>query len=331
MIQQDLSFILESGYRCFAIFGVERFAGDQESLDSTLVEWLEPSPDEPILIVMAGAQLGPYEVLLRIGDEPRAEQLDGSWEDIAEVSLVSAETLALGDIEDGWGHEVPVPAGVYRLRVSAAGRTESAERERALSDEDLSDQALEPLERYLLELWPAHFASAALIGETSQFAHDQLSPPELDWPAEREPGLEAARRVAADLRGDDGSRSLSGRLGEVLVTMEVDGSPLRIFNRVKHANGWPSGNGGALSLNEEVGDSCSFYGDPPDSDGLAPLLGTVETTVLEFDRPRQFAISWNWQVAGPDGMPYPTNPAALETGLHGGDDLHQNQLKGRRP
>jgi hypothetical protein len=138
-----------------------------------------------------------------------------------------------------------------------------------------------------------------------------MSPPATDYP-EREPGLQAARLVADDLRRCSLGGSLSGQLGEVSLRLEFPGTPTRIYNRVKSANGWPPGNGGTLSSNDHIGDHCSFYGDPPDSDGLAPLLGTLETTVLEIDKPQRIVTSWNWRVAGPDGRLYPTNPRLLE-------------------
>jgi len=310
----EVSFVLESGYRCFAVFGAARFGQDESLNDSTLIEWLEPTSEERTLVVKAGAQFGPYEVAVRIGEKAPDEQ-DASWEDIAEVSLVSDGFLALGDLEDGTGDPIPVSPGVYRLRVSCRGRTESAARESAFpdedTDEDTDEESEEPLERYLLDLWPAAFADAVSIKEASRFARDQVSPPEPDWPAEREPGLEAARRVAADLRRDPGGRTLSGQLSEAVLVVEVDGSPLRIFNRLKYAHAWPPGNGGMISDNKSLGDGCTYYGDPPDSDGLTPLLGTIETTVLELDKPRRFSLGWNWRVAGPDGAPYPTNPVLL--------------------
>ncbi|GAB3263654.1 SRPBCC family protein [Nocardioides dilutus] len=314
MTQQEVAIVIESGYSCFAVFGAEPVGAEDDALGGTLLEWLQPAADmPPDLIVKAGAQFGTYDVTIRVSDGAAPPSIESSWEDVSEVSVACQGPLALGDLEDGPGEELPVSPGAYRLRVSARGRTESAAREAQFPDDAQPDGAEEPLEHYLLELWPAAIAPPSVVREQSQFARDLVSPPTPDWPVEREPGLEAARRVAADLRGPDGSRRLSGDLGEVLVIVEVPGTPTRIFNRVKHANGWPPSNGGALSLNESVGDRCSHYGAPPDSNGLAPLLGMLETTVLEIDKPKRFAMSWNWRVAGPDGRPYPTNPRLLQT------------------
>ena len=298
MTQREVRLTLESGYHCFAVFGASRVEGDDSTVSSTLVDWLDDGSGEPILIVRAGAQFGPYDVLVRLVDEPPEAQAIGSWEDQVEISLLSGQTLALGDLEDGPGEQLAVSPGVHRLRVCATGRSESAEREQMFPDEDATDDATEPLEHFLLEFWSSPFAPVAVLGETSRFARGEVSPTEPDWSPEHEPGLAAARRIAADLRRDEGSRSLSGRVGEALMSAEVAGTPVRVFNRVKLASGSPPARGGVLSLNEEVGDECSFYGDPPDSDGLGPLLGTLQTRVLELDKPRTIIRSWNWTVGG---------------------------------
>jgi hypothetical protein len=299
MTQRALRLILESGYNCFAVFGAARVEGDSGPVGSTLVEWLDGGSGEPILIVKAGTQFGPYDVVVRLVGEPPEAQMSRVWEDQVEISLLNAQTLALGDLEDGPSEQLAVPVGVHRLRVCATGRGESAERERMFpDDDDAIDDPLQPLEHFLLEFWPSPFAPAVVISETSRFAQEELSPTEPEWPPEHEPGLEAARRVAADLGRDEGSRNLSGHVGEALMSVEVAGTPVRIFNRVKHASGWPPARGGVLSLDERVGDECSFYGDPPDSDGLAPLLGTLQTRVLELDKPQRIVKSWNWTVGG---------------------------------
>lgn len=304
------SCVLESGHGCLAVFGAVPPDAAVLDVGGTVVEWLDVGGGSPpTLVVKGGSQFGPYAVTVHVLDAEPED--DASWEDVTEVSLVAEEPLSLGDVEDGPTEAIPVPAGSYRMRAGTRGRTEGAARDATFPDEDDADD-LEPIEHMLLELWAAAPAPAVVVRETSTFAHDLVDPPAPDWPAEREPGLEAARRVAADLRAV-GARtlSLSGEPGEVDVTLVVPGTRVRVFNRVKFATGWPPANGGTLSLREKVGQVSRHYGDPPDSDGLAPLLGMVEMEVLELAKPERIVLSWNWRVAGPDGRPFPTNPVLL--------------------
>jgi hypothetical protein len=308
------SVVIEANHSCFKLFGAY---GTEESLDSwssTLVENLNHTDGvEADFIIKTGSQFGPFAVQLRVLQTSPPDPAE-RWEDVVEVSLTLGPEIGVGELIDGpevWSHVDPGP---HRLRVSARGRTESAEREQTFHDDDLDDDVQdEALEHYLLELWPAAVTPPTCIRENSQFAHDTIDPPAPQWPVEREAGLIAARAVAADLRKVPGARSVSGQLGEVRVSMEVMDTPTRMFNRVKYANGWPPSNGGGISLNERIGDIAFHYADPPDSDGLAPLLGTIETEVIELAKPKRFAMRWNWRIAGSDGAPYPTNPRLLET------------------
>lgn len=308
----ERSWVLGSGYGSVAVFGARPVDPSDLVVGGTVVHWLDVGMGEPpLLLVRGGSQFGPFAVTLRLlAGAPVA--LDASWEDVAEVSI-DVRDLALGDLEDGAGDPVDVASGTYRLRVSARGRAEGADRESTFRDEDSEIDLDEPLEHFLLELWPAAATPAEQVRETSRFAHELVHPPEPRWPAEREPGLAAARRVAADLR-DIGARRrrLSGELGTARLSVVVPGTRATIFNRVKLTNGWPTGNGGTLSPRIAVGDRSGHYADPPDSDGLAPLLGLIEMRVLEIDKPRRIALSWNWRVAGPDGRPFVTLPWLLE-------------------
>ena len=305
------SWVLESGYGCVAVFGAVPVDPADLAIGGTLVEWLDlGSGESPVLMVKGGSQYGPFDVTVRLLDAA-PDDPDESWEDVSEVSVTAADDLSLGDLETGPEHSVAAPPGSYRLRAAARGRTEGAARERTFPDED-GPSFDEPLEHLLLELWPAPASAPAVVRETSRFAHEVVDPPAPQWPAERGPGLEAARRVAADLRGlGAGRRILSGELGVVELSTVVAGTRVRVYNRVKLASGWPPANGGTLSSKDAVGDRCRHYADPPDSDGVAPLLGMIETTVLEIDKPERLVLSWNWRVAGPDGRPYPTNPLLL--------------------
>ena len=90
-------------------------------------------------------------------------------------------------------------------------------------------------------------------------------------------------------------------------------TPTQAFNRLRYTNGWPPSNGGGISLNERVGDRAYHYGDRPDPDAQRPLLGTIETVVTEFEKPKRFSLSWNWLIAGPGGDLGPNNSPLLES------------------
>lgn len=307
----ELGVTLSSGYRCFEIFGAADVNTAGAEWTNTLLEWLNDTADGPRnLVVQAGSQFGPYAVTVHIlDDEPPAP--DPAWEDVSEISILCEDQVAIGDLEDGPDHFITLVPGTQRLRVSARGRTESAERENTFPDDDADESQDEALEHFLLELWPAAAEPPVVIRENSQYARDTLNPPTPQWPVERDPGLDAARSVAADLRNEPGSRTLSGRVGDVRVSMEVADTPTRMFNRVRYANGWPPSNGGMLSFNENVGDKAAHYADPPDTDWLT-LLGMIETEVIDIEKPTRFVMTWNWRVAGLDGAPHRTNPLLLE-------------------
>lgn len=85
---------------------------------------------------------------------------DAQWEDVVEVSV---------QVPDGatprwssWAGEeegaLAIPSGTYRLRVSARGRD---------AGHDMGVDHDDPLDRYLLELWPAPMAPDAILRVTS--------------------------------------------------------------------------------------------------------------------------------------------------------------------
>jgi hypothetical protein len=87
--------------------------------------------------------------------EERAPDPDEDAEDVVEVSFRLPEGASFGwhtwAGEDG--AELDVPAGNYRLRVSATGR-----------DAGAADEFAEGVvDRYQLELWPAETAADAVI------------------------------------------------------------------------------------------------------------------------------------------------------------------------
>jgi hypothetical protein len=124
------------------------------------------------------------------------------------------------------------------------------------------------------------------------------------WPAEREPGLVAARAVLADLTGAPGARRLSGALGDLVVEMEFAGTRTRLFNRVGRVAGWPPTMGGIGVSGLEVGNEYFTDATLPDFDGTYAMHGATRTKIVEISKPRRLVKTWNWLIPGPDGSPY---------------------------
>lgn len=98
----------------------------------------------------AGVSLGPVEIDVRSGlgaSEPAGDD----WEDVVEISIHADGTTpvqALGPEDDPRNRAVPridgFGAGWYRLRIHATGR-----------DRAYDEVVTLPLERYLIQSWPA--------------------------------------------------------------------------------------------------------------------------------------------------------------------------------
>lgn len=93
--------------------------------------------------VATAIEVGHINVTAELWDGPPALLLD-DWQDVAEISLTWPTTaMYFGDDEDGPRLTLPGPGG-YRLLVHGRHRDDGDVR-------DLSD----PVETYLLQLWPA--------------------------------------------------------------------------------------------------------------------------------------------------------------------------------
>lgn len=125
----------------------------------------------------------------------QAPPLDAVWEDVVEVSFrpVSADSAL-----EEWAGEATWPLGLevtdYRVRYCAQGMDRARERDTRSDDEP-------PLDRYLLQFWPAPPEPDRVLGQTSaiaaywhSFAREQPPPP---TPAERA-GTERRARPARE-------------------------------------------------------------------------------------------------------------------------------------
>ncbi len=171
----ELVEVIESGHRCFKLYGAGEIVPTTASI-STLVEWLNHTPGAPAdLIIQTGSQYGPYDVTLRTVEGPPA--LDSSWEDVSEISVTCEPRIGVDELLDVPADWVEIAGGTYRVRVSARGRTESCAREYAFpegDDGEDEDAVEEPLEHYLVEVWPAAATPPVVLREDSQFARGSV-------------------------------------------------------------------------------------------------------------------------------------------------------------
>ncbi len=165
-------FYLHSGGDGLGPDMIEAFAGQSNGLCGA------GCPGE--LFLMIGPHTAEVPMRIEVHDEP--PPVDDSWEDVVETSFIPVSPELWLASCMGEGHEVAdLPAvGVYRARYSAAGM--DAARIAEVEQVD-SDGAAEPVDRYLLQLWPAPPAPDRVVRQTSDNAahhHDwarTLPPP----------------------------------------------------------------------------------------------------------------------------------------------------------
>lgn len=115
-------------------------------------------------LVITGIRTGDVEVTAEAGDTPPPADDDNTWEEIVEVSLqcqsgqLLVESLDLGPAEELSNLAVTGP-GWYRIRVHAQGRG---------TNPDGTDS--DPIERYLLTIWPSAEAKTAILKSSDRIA-----------------------------------------------------------------------------------------------------------------------------------------------------------------
>lgn len=298
MEAREMSVVLGSDEHGFVIEGPTPSLTASPSVpDNTLVAWWpDRHPEFAGFVVSTGSQWGPFGVRLLILEE-HPGPVDERWQDVVEVSVGLTESIWVSEIVDGPVAKAACEPGDFRMRIAALGRSESAARDADLDDDQDEEDAQEPLEHYLIELWPAVAEPARVLREDSQYARAIRIPPEPDWPAERDAGLKAAWALIRDLRGEAGARHLPGPLGSLTYTVEFDGTRAKLFNRLRYACGWPPCNGGSGSRN-----SATDYYDAtlPEYPGRYEQAGSIAITLLEADKPSRVVRQWNWiAVRGP--------------------------------
>lgn len=254
---------------------------------NTLLDWWPDSePDLDGFLVKTGSQWGPFAVVVRVVDAAPGPP-DPQWEDVVEVTVDVRGGVMISEIVNGPEDDLACPDGTYRMRVAALGRTESAVRD---GDPDSDDE--EPLEHYLVELWPAPPEVPQVLREESRYAKNEKNPPPAPAPpAEEEVGLAAAWRLIRDLRGEPGARSLPGPLTTLSLSLELPGTKQRLFNRLRYASGWPPSNGGGGSPDPFA---PQFYDATVPGDGSSRRVGEIALTTVEVDKPNRVVRRWNW-------------------------------------
>ena len=292
VILSELSVELGSDEHGFVIEGAVPSPASTPVLpNNTLVTWW---PDSDLglsgFVVRTGSQWGPFEVVLQVlaaDPGPAGEQ----WQDVVELSVTVSSNVSVGEIVDGPVGGVEAPSGTYRMRVAASGRTESAERDRASSDDE-QDEA-PALEQYQIAIWQAEPVAPVIIRQDSKFANDEMDPPASDWPSKGDPRVQAAWAMIRDLRGETGSNALPGELGGLSVEVTVPGLPSRVFNRVQYVFGWPPCQGGTGGGPDPM---ATKYHDAtlPEFDGHYEQAGDIATTPVELTKPKRVVFRWNW-------------------------------------
>jgi hypothetical protein len=274
--------------------------------------------------IHTGSQWGPFKVTTRtlvtpppVGDE---------WEDVVEFSVRSTGGLFVSELVEGAPlGSVADSGGDYRLRVSARGRTEGAERDRSF---DELDDDTTPVEHDLLEAWPAPIEQPQELRLASAFARDMSPPPRQPGLAEETRGLEGTRAIGRDLDGGPSARSLSGRLGNVRASRSMPGTRRRLYRAFAHFGGWHEGYGFMGGVDVRVGEHFRSDSEKPVSkggDGMTGTAGYLEHTWLDFQSPKLVVRSWNWFIPGQpvgqverdwvQGRPFLSEPSTLRVDL----------------
>ncbi len=115
--------------------------------------------------ILTGLTVGPVKVTVTTHvSEPSLHE--GGWDEVVETSFISTTGSALvTSWEDGEAEDLPglTPSGPgsYRVRVHARGRDEGRAKDSLGPDDD-------PVEVYLLQVWPTPAAGERIIRQTDQ-------------------------------------------------------------------------------------------------------------------------------------------------------------------
>ena len=249
------------------------------------------------VLVLTGAQWGPFAVSTRVLDAP--DPAGNEWEDVVEFSLRSRGEVVVTELVNGDPTvALLTEAGNYRVRVSARGRVSESG-----SDGD-EDAMSVPVEHYLIEAWSEDPEPPVIVRETSRYALVVLAgppaEPEIDG---AEAGLAGATAVGRDIDGGPGGRVWSGETGEVTVSRQVPGTRRKLFHYFRlgptmsrHVPSWGFMSGPDW---ESIGASTYSSASANHPDQLSGRRGTIRNIVVEEDSPRRRVKRLAWLVQPP--------------------------------
>lgn len=143
------------------LWGGDGFTGDFDLHFAGQVNGLAGAASGTGLYLPLGRRSGGSQVYVVLHERPPVVNVD-EWEDIVEVSVVIPGGVPVG--WSSWGTEssglLAIPAGPYRVRVSARGRDAGHENE----------LAVEIVDCYLVEFWPAEPVPDAILRTVSRNA-----------------------------------------------------------------------------------------------------------------------------------------------------------------
>jgi hypothetical protein len=119
--------------------------------------------DDRKVVVHAGIHTGPVDLTVALSAVRPSADL-AHWEDVVELSYSpagDARVATIDEIPATFPIVVPGGAGRHRIRVSARGRD---------SAPDLA--VFEPVEAYLIEVWPEREEAAEILRATSERSRD---------------------------------------------------------------------------------------------------------------------------------------------------------------
>lgn len=137
--------------------------GDEERFFAGQVNGYVGAADAHGVFITLARRWGGSAVRIVVHDDEPEADLE-AWEDVVEVSSVVPEGAAprWAAFADMGGGDLDLPAGSYRIRVNCHGRDQASS--------GMFDDDSEPVDRYLIEMWPAPVASDEILKETSREA-----------------------------------------------------------------------------------------------------------------------------------------------------------------
>lgn len=134
-----------------------------------------------MVIIFTGIHTGDARLTVEARNGPPTEVSAEAWDEIVEVSFDASigrmAVSALGDdVTDPFPILTHVGAGSYRARVHARGR-----------DTDIDGTVFEPVEDYLIQIWPAPPAPQRIYKQTDRYGAELRSTDQDETPALQPP------------------------------------------------------------------------------------------------------------------------------------------------